>query len=74
MHEKGLGHWRRVSQPRGLDEDMVELAGLALEQVRQDADEVTTDRAADAYWAGEGEGEERGEGGGGREGGVRRGK
>jgi hypothetical protein len=69
VHEKGLGHWRWVGQPRGLDEDMVELAGFALEQVRQDADKVPTDRAADAYWGGGGR-----EGGrGGEEGGVKRG-
>jgi len=64
VHEKGLGHWRWVGQPRGLDEDMVELAGFALEQVRQDADKVPTDRAADAYWGGGGEGGREGRRGG----------
>lgn len=48
LHEEGLGHRRRVRQPRRLDEDGVEPVALALEERGEDADEVPAHGAADA--------------------------
>ena len=45
--EEGLRHRRRIGQPRGLDDDGVELA-LALHQAVENADEVAAHGAADA--------------------------
>ena len=47
VHEKGLRHRRRVGEPRGLDDDGVELA-LAPHQPVEDAHEVAAHGAADA--------------------------
>ncbi len=47
VHEEGLRHRRRVGEPRGLDDDGVELA-LAPHQPVDDAHEVAAHRAADA--------------------------
>ena len=47
VDEKSLRHRRRVGQPRGLDDDGVELA-LALHQAVENANEVAAHGAADA--------------------------
>ena len=47
VDEEGLRHRRRIGQPRGLDDDGVELA-LALHQTFEDAHEIAAHRAADA--------------------------
>ena len=47
VDEEGLRHRRRIGQPRGLDDDGVELA-LALHQALEDAHEIAAHGAADA--------------------------
>ena len=45
--EEGLGHGTRVGQTRGFDQNVVELIPT-LEELTEDADEITADGAADA--------------------------
>ena len=47
VNEEGLRYWRRIGEPRRLDNDRVEPA-LALHQPLDDADEVAAHGAADA--------------------------
>ena len=47
VDEEGLRHRRRIGEPRGLDDDGVELA-LALHQAVEDAHEIAAHGAADA--------------------------